>query len=234
MLDQRRLAGTVSLKHSSDLRKGHMAFIQYDQKIIGKEIDQTKGAFTCLTAAEPTGVIFNAAAEPQFLQLFQIVIGAHADALCFQKKSLRFEISNPLFQLAPYAVDRSLQFVGGCQVLIGRIEVEMGEASLCITGQGIQLPNRIDLIPPELYSDGRFHVSGKDIHHVASYAEVPPRQAHIVAIVLIVHQSVQQGVAPHLLPYPDGNHEVLEIFRRTQSINAGNTGYHQHVPSTDQ
>jgi len=43
-------------------------------------------------------IIFDPVAEAHFLQHFEVVLGAHAQSLRFEKLVLRFKIDNSLFQ----------------------------------------------------------------------------------------------------------------------------------------
>ncbi|OPZ71921.1 MAG: hypothetical protein BWY82_01565 [Verrucomicrobia bacterium ADurb.Bin474] len=98
----------------------------------------------------------------------------------------------------------------------------------------IQLADRIHLIPPELNPDRCLHVRGKDIHDLAPHPESAPLELDIVAVVKNLNQTLQKPVPADLHPYLERNHHLLEILRRPQTVNAGHTRHHDHIPPADQ
>ena len=73
VLDQIILSGLVATIHGTYLRYGDMAFINYHQKVLGKEIQQTIGPRTRLTAIEVATVVLDARAVAQFTYHLYIV-----------------------------------------------------------------------------------------------------------------------------------------------------------------
>ena len=91
-------ARPISLIHTADLRDGGVRFIDHDQKISRKKIDNRIRLGAGRTTGQMSGIIFDPIAEAHLLQHLQIVFGAHAQPLCFEKFVLPFKIDDSLFQ----------------------------------------------------------------------------------------------------------------------------------------
>ena len=79
------LAGTVAFIHPANLRDRGVRLIDDNQKIFREKVDDGVRLGAGSAPRQMSGVIFDAVAEPHFLQHFQVVFGAHPQALRFQK-----------------------------------------------------------------------------------------------------------------------------------------------------
>ena len=114
MFDENGLAALVAFVHAADLWDRRVAFIDEQQEIVGKEIQQRVGFGAGFASGEVARVVFDALAEAHFRHHFQVVFRPHADALGFEEFSFLFELGDLLFEfLADRARGRFHFFAGG-------------------------------------------------------------------------------------------------------------------------
>ena len=68
-----------------------------------------------------------------------------------------------------------------------------------VTGQGVQVVQRLDLVAEELDPDGQFLVRRDDLDGVAADPEAAAGETHVVAGVLHVDEQPQQRIPVDLL-----------------------------------
>ena len=99
VFDEHGFARFVAFIHAADLRDGGVRFIDNDQKIPRKKIDDGVRLRSRQATGQMPRIIFDAITEAHFLKHFEIVLGAHAEPLRFEKFVLRLERFDPVFQL---------------------------------------------------------------------------------------------------------------------------------------
>ena len=103
------------------------------------------------------------------------------------------------------------------------------------SGDGVEVADAVDLVPEELHPDGVVPVVGRvDFHGVPPDPEHVPLKGDVVALVADLHQAAQQLVPVPLGPHPEGHHQVGEVVRLPQAVDAGHGGHHDHVPPLQQ
>ena len=76
-----------------------MTLVDEQKKIIGEEIYQAGRPLAWFALGKMPGIIFNAIAKPDFTQHFQIVFGAHTNALGFKQQVFLFKCGNSFLKL---------------------------------------------------------------------------------------------------------------------------------------
>ena len=99
IVHQRVLAGLVSIVHGAKLRQCHMGFIDNDQEIIFKIVQQRLRRRSFRAPLHMPGIVLDPGAEPCLTQHLDVIVGAFGDTLCFQKLVFRAEILHLRFQL---------------------------------------------------------------------------------------------------------------------------------------
>ncbi len=211
-----------------------MAFIDESEEIILKKVDQAEGALTGFAAGEVAGIIFDALTEAQFLEEFEIIFGAHADALGFDQALAFFELADAQFQFLANTADRALNFILGGDELVGGVEVEGFEIFTTFTGKGIERADAFDFVAPEFDADGAFHVGGEDVDRFAAHAELAAAELDIIAFIKIRHQAFQQVVAAAFIADLERNHHSFKILRRAEAVDTGDGGHDNDIAAADE
>ena len=196
MIDQNRFAGFVTLVHAADLRNGGVAFIDQQQIILGKKVEQCVGSRARITTGDVAGVVFNALAEPHFMHHFQIVIRAHFDPLGFEQFVLRLEFGNAALHFLADRHHRLFHLVARCGKLFrGKEDVRL-ESFHDRACQRINAADAFDFVTEKLQPDGGlFEIRGMDLYHIAAHPELATTECDVVPLEHQLAQHVDQGIA---------------------------------------
>ena len=89
----------------------------------------------------------------------------------------------------------------------------------------------VDLVPEKFHADHAFAgVGGINLHHIAAYPKLVAHKVDVVALVLQIHQLLQQLVPRFLHPLPQRNHHAAIVDGIAQRINAGNARHDDDIP----
>ena len=88
-------AGGITFVHSADLGNGDVGFVDDQQEVFWEVVNERRGCRSCVAAVDVAGVILNPRAETYLFDHFQVVFGAHAQTLRFQKFAAIFQILQP-------------------------------------------------------------------------------------------------------------------------------------------
>ena len=180
---------TVSPIHCTDLGYAHVAFVDNDQEIIRKEIEQTIGAGTGSTAVEITGVILNSGTMSQFPDHLHIVSYSLIQSLGLVFFADRFEESYLLGQIILYFMNSAESSLFGSHEQVGRINligVKWRDSDSC---DGVYLFDTVNLISPEGDTEQVVGISQINIHRVALDPEISTVQVNIIADIQAVYQT---------------------------------------------
>ena len=209
-----------------------MGLVHHQQKIFGEIINQGKRRLPGGAPVHMAGIVFNAAAVAHLSHHFQIILGPLGQPLGFQKFALGIKHLQPVFQLGLDAFHGPFQILPAGHIVGGRENGHMGPVADNFSGEHIHFHELVHLIVKHLDADGLFIITGRDdLDHIAPHPEGAPFKINLVAIVLDLHQLFQDGVALHLLPYPERQHHVVIFLRRAQTVNAADAGHDDHVPA---
>ena len=110
--------------HASYLRQGRVGFVDQEDKVLWKEIHERARSRSLGPPGNMSGVILNARAEPEFLQLLQIKLAPHFNALGLEQFPLLFELSDAQTQFLPNGEDGRINFLLRCGELLTREDVD--------------------------------------------------------------------------------------------------------------
>ena len=77
---------------------GGVRFIHDREEIAREKVEQGEWPRAGRTPAEVARVVFDPAAEPHFLDHFEVVLGAHFESLRFQEFAVLFEFDDSLIK----------------------------------------------------------------------------------------------------------------------------------------
>ena len=110
--------------HASYLGQGRVGFVDQEYEIFRKEIHQRARSRSLGPPGNMSGVILNARAEPEFLQLLQIKLAPHFNALGLEQFPLLFELSDTQTQFFPNGENGRINFLLRCRELLARENVD--------------------------------------------------------------------------------------------------------------
>ena len=189
-----------------------------------KEIQQHPGTGSRRTRRNVPGIILNAGAEPQLLQLLEIKLGPHLDALGLQQLALLFEPRDAIAQFLADADLRPVDLLLRRRELLARKNVHRLERFHRLAGQGIEPREPLDLIAKELDAQGVLGIGRVQLDHVAADAELAAGEVVVIARILDAHQFFQQGIARDRLPDPQRDDHALVVVLAADAVDARHAG----------
>src|SRR5205823_14835304 len=124
----------------------------------------------------------------------------------------------------------TIQLIGWCDELFRREKCDDTERLAGMSGQRIESSDGVDLVPEKFDSD-RFFVGRSRINldYVAADAETTTREIHVVALVKHLDQPPKDCFTRGVLsPFYCQQHPLI-IFRRRDTVNAGNARDHNDI-----
>ena len=220
MFDQHRFSGAVALVHPTDLRQRGVRLIDDEQIVLGEEIEKGVRTRACRASREMAGVVFDTRAEAHFLHHFQVVLGAHFDALGFEQLALRLEPGDAPAQFLADGQQGGPQIFGGRHELFGRVNPHRLERLGFFARQGLEARQPLDFVAEEFHPQRILPPGRAQFHRVAAHAELAADKFNVVARILKIHKPAQEMVARHFFADADGDHHRLVIFLAADAVDA--------------
>ncbi|CAM5533100.1 hypothetical protein SALBM217S_00878 [Streptomyces griseoloalbus] len=234
MVDERALAGGVTLVHGADLRHGDVRLVDNEEEVVREVVQQRVGRRARHAAVEVHRVVLHAGAGADLAEHLDVVRGAHAQPLGLEELALLLQLREALAELLLDVVDRALQPLGARDVVGGGEDVELLVVADDLAGERVQRGQRLDLVAEHLDADGELLVDREDLDGVAADTEGAAREGHVVARVLDVHEAAQQLVAVDLVADAQRDHAVHVLLRGAQAVDAGDGRDHDDVAAGEQ
>ena len=185
-------------------------------------------------AVEVARIVFDARAHAHLGEHFQIVGGAHVEALRFQLLALLTQFCQAFVEFLANGFERAFHAFGAGHVMGGREDVDFVFLVDLVAGQRVQRGDAVDLVAEEFDAHGQFLVDGDDFDRIAAHAEGAAREGDVVALVLHGHEPAQQVVAIDLLAFLEKQHTPGVFLRSAQAVDAGDGGHDHAVASGQQ
>ena len=118
--------------------------------------------------------------------------------------------------------------------MFGRVNdggVEVGQA---VSGHRMHHLNTLQVVAPQFQAQRLLVVAGPDFQRVALGPEPARRQVDVVALVLHLHQPVQNGVASNRRVHLEQQVHGAVLFRVAQAVDAAHRGHHDGVGAGQQ
>src|SRR5690606_34238496 len=162
----------VASVHRPELGEGLMALIDYEQKVIGKIVDQTVWRLSWLAAVKMAGVVLNSLAASGLFYHLHIMHCSLPEPVGLDHPKL----FKSLVQLRLYGVDRRFQLVLRYDIMPGRIDEEVAHILDSLAGDPVDLRDPLYFISKELNSNDVVEVAGDDIDGLAVDPEASRRE----------------------------------------------------------
>ena len=231
VIDEVHLARSVAAIHGSNLRNGHVAFVDDHEVIFREIIEQTERPLSRLTSVEVTRVILNARAEAELLHHFNIIYHAFFHAFGFNELALLFEGLHLLHHVLLYFPDGLRHGFATGYKQICRVNGNHFEVHYLLAGVDMNRMNRFDFVSEKRKAHRIIGISQIHIHIItlntkSSACEIGARSA-----VEAFHQAMQKTLAAHGLATLYWDDALMELNGVSDTINARYTGYDNHISS---
>ena len=94
--------------------------------------------------------------------------------------------------------------------------------------------NLLNLVSKEDYPAPLVSIRKVNVYAVSLNPESSPLELHIIAGIEAVHQLVEELRTGHHLPHLNPHRIGMEVCRVANTVQAGNTAHHNHIPSSTQ
>lgn len=128
-----------------------MRFIDKQQKVLGKIIQQGCRRFARLSPVKMTRIVFNAVAIAQLLHHFEIKLRALFQTLLLHQTVGIVELPQPFPEFRPDVTHGAAQVLPVGNVVAGGINNGFGNPAQHLAGKGIYLAHGIQNIPEKLH-----------------------------------------------------------------------------------
>ena len=208
-----------------------MRLVYNNKEVILKIIHQGKRRLTFRHAVEMTGIVLDTRTEPGLPQHLYIEVRPLRNALRLQQLVLTFKVFHPLRQFLLNLYTGNIDLLLWYDIVRSRIDHHMLQRGMYLTRQRIRLRDPVYLIPEELNADQMITALCRiDFHHITAHPEAAPVQIHVIAVVLHLDQSPDHIITIPLHTGPQRHTHTRILFRTSQTIDAGHTGHHHHIP----
>src|SRR5699024_702719 len=174
-------------------------------------------------------VVLDTRAKADLLNHFQIIFGAHAQALGLQQFAAVFYIRQTLGQLFLDGLHGFFHPLRAGNIVRGRENAQLIDLLQGIAGHGVDVVQRINIISKELNAHGTFYIGWDNIDDIAVDAEGTAGKAHVVALILDIHQKAQQLVTLDFIVDMQQHRAIQITLRRTQTVDTGNGADHYNI-----
>ncbi len=213
MLDEHFLARAVAGIHAAHLRQRHVRFVDEEQPVFRKEVDQAPGRRAGLATGQVTRVILDAVAVTDLAQHVKVVARAHLEALRFEQLAVALEVAQALVELRLDRNDRAPQ------LLLGRDEMLRGKDEQFVLAldvfarHQVHDVDRFDLVAEEGNPVDQLFLDSHELQGIAAHPERSADEVEVVAPVLHVDELTQQDVAIDLVADANASRH-LHVVRR--------------------
>ena len=234
MLDEDVLAGPVARELAVQLRHGDVALVDDEQPVVGEVVEQRVGRLTCGTPVQVAAVVLDPVAASELGQHLEIVLGAHPEPLRLEQLARLLELTQALAQLD---LDRGDGMAGALvagDVVGGREDDQLLEIAEQLAGQHVEPAHALDLVAEQLDAHRVLLVGGVDLDRVASHPEPAPDEIGVVALVVHVDKTREQGTL--VVRLTGREHEDLPavLLGRAEAVDARHRRHDDDVSSREQ
>ena len=223
------LARAVAAVHGTDLRDGDVTFINDDEKIFRKEVEQAVRTCAGGASVEIARIVFDARTVTEFAYHLYVVVHTLFEALGFEVFVLLLE---PLHLLHEVVLDLAdgefLRFFGG-EEEVGGVDFIFVKRTDTLPRKTVDLFDAVDFVAPEVDAQHIVGVSEEDVHRVALHAEVAALRCHVVAGVEAVHQAAQEDIHRDTLAGAQEDDVFVECRGVAHTVDAAHRRHHHHI-----
>ena len=127
-----------------------MRLVDDEQEVLGEVVQQRRRRRAGGPGVDVPRVVLDARAEPDLTHHLDVVVGAHPQPLRLQQLALAFQLGQPLLEFLLDGRDRVRHPLRAGHVVGGREDPQRVHLADHVTGQRMQVVERLDLVAEEL------------------------------------------------------------------------------------
>ena len=210
----------VAAIHGADLRYGYMALVDYEQKILGKIIEQAEWAHTGLASIEIARIVLDAWAVAQFAYHLNVVLHALFQAFSLGGAPLLGKEFDLPHQIVLNVAQSLLHARLARYEDVGGVDYGVLERLNQRTAHRVEQFEGFHLVAPEDDAQGTVAVGEVDIDRIAAHTEGAALEIDLVAGIEPIDQRAQKGVAHQGLPHLELHGGTEKIFGIANAVEA--------------
>ena len=211
-----------------------MRLVNNQQEVLREEVVERVRRAPRRPAGERPAVVFDARAMADLLQHLDVEPRSGVEPLGLQQLAALPHDLQPLFQLLLDGLDGGGDPLLRHHEVLGGVDEKLVLLDERLATDGVDDGKLLDRVPPQLDAEGIFLVARPDLHAITADAKCTALKAHVVPLILDVHQLHQHVVPVDGFPLSHRHHHRLVILGRAQAVNAGDAGHHDHVLAADE
>ena len=211
-----------------------MGLVHQHEEFAREEVEQRARPRALGTRRDVAGVVLDARAEAELLELLQVELAAHLDPLGLQQLPLHLELRDAQAQLLADGEDGVVDLLLRRGELLAREDVHRGEVLQGVAGERIEPGEAFQLLAEELDAQGVLGVGRVELDDVPAHAELAPGEVEVVAGILEVHEAGQELFPADGLSDAERDHHALVVATVPDAVDAGHRGHHDDVPAREQ
>ena len=235
VVDEAFLACVVAVIHGAHLRQRDVALVDEEDEIVREVVQQRRRRGAGGAAGNNAGIIFNAGAEADLLQHFQIVLRPLADALRLKQLVVLLEKAHLLPHLSFNILHGAGHFFSGRDIVRRGVDGDVVQNAFRYAGDGVDLGNAVNFIAEELNADGPARpVGGIDLQRIAAHAVGVADEVEVVALIADLGQLAHKLVPVVFHAGAKRNNHVFIVDRVAQAVDTRHGRDDDHVPALGQ
>ena len=227
-------AGHVPFEHGADLGDGDVGFVDDGEEVVGEIVEEGGGGAAGGSAVEVAGVVFDAGAETDLFDHFEIVFGAHAKSLGFEEFSPVFEVFEAVGEFGFDVAGGAVHALRGGHIVGGREDADSVGLTDDVAGEGVDVVEGVDFVAEEFGPDGGFFVGGDDVDSVAFHPESAAGEPNVIAFVLDIDEEPEEMITVNFVTNVQENGAVQVGLGVAEPVDAGHGAHNHNVPAGEE
>ena len=226
--------GHVSFEHGTDLGDGDVGFVDDGEEVVGEIIEEGGGGAAGRTVVEVAGVVFDAGAEADLFDHFEIVFGAHAKSLGFEEFSPVFEVFEAVGEFGFDVAGGAVHAFRGGHIVGGREDADGVGLTDDVTGEWVDVVEGVDFVAEEFNPDGGFFVGGDDVDGVAFHPEGAAGESDVVALVLDIDEEPEEMIPVDFVTNVQEDGAIQVGLGVAEPVDAGHGAHNHNIPAGEE
>ena len=229
MLDERVLAGPVTLVLPVQLRDRLVGLVEHDEVVVGEVVEEGVWRLAGAATVEVAGVVLDARAHADLAQHLEVVRRAHPEPLRLEELAVLLEVGELLGELDLDLADRGAHPLLGRHVVRRREQHEPLELLDELAGERIDGRDALDLVAEQLDPHRAFLVGGEHLDRVAPHPEPVAREREVVALVPHLDEAGEDRALVALLPTVEDEALAGVLLGSAQAVDRGHRRHDDDV-----
>ncbi len=243
VLHEIRLARPVSLGHAAYLRNARMAFVNHQEPVVAKIVEQRKRPRTGHSLFHDPRIVLDTRTDSRRPDHFHVVAGTAFEARTRKNARIRFgnvsrlakrrlflrQLFEPCGKL-PFDILRdAFPGIFARHKMPCRSDADIFQLFFRVSRQEVESTDAVHLVAKELDADSHVVIARIDFDHVTADSERSAFERKVVPLVLNVHELHQDLVAFPNLSHLQADHQFKVFLRRTQPVNAAHARHDNRI-----